>query len=142
MEKYVWEVKYKIIAHQKCWGHTVDTTWPKYIYASEQWIEKLARDNYVLCTTYEEFIKAVDENKFPHCYVGETLFRKIPYVGLIDRINGDIKFREKLFIQAECVFTAKKCNGTIKEYANDLSADDFIEYCMDKGIIIKETWLE
>lgn len=142
MEKYVWEVKYKIVMHQKCWGTTIDTTWPTYIYASEQWVEKLTRDNYTKCETYEEFIKAVDENKFPHCFVGETLFKKRPYVGLIDRINGDIKFKEKLFISAECIFTAKKCNGTIKEYANDLSADDFIEYCMDKGITIKETWLE
>lgn len=141
MEKYVWEIRYKIIAHQKCWGTTVDTTWPTYIYASEQRIDKLTRDNYVLCTTYEEFIKAVDEGKFPRCYVGETLFRKRPYVGLLDRINGDVKFKEKLFIKAECVFTAKKCDGTIKDYANDLSADEFIEYCVDKGISVRETWL-
>ena len=141
-EKHVWEVKYRITVTEANGRDTVDETRPKYIYASAQWIDKLVRERLVKCKTYQEFIKAVDDGYFPGCYVGESLFGKKEYVGLVDRINGDIRFKEKKFKSATSEFVALRYVSTIKDYANSLSADEFIEYCLDKGLSVREEWLD
>ena len=89
--------------------------------------------------TFEDAQKAIDTGVFTYpFYNSESLFGK-------KRITHESAFREPLHTTEKQFGGMTKTmkyylyDSTIKDYAEKLSADDFIEYCMSKGL--DERWL-
>ena len=51
-----------------------------------------------------------------------------------DIFKQPFKIKEKDFIDAKVQLLYHKYNSTIEDYVDKLPADDFIAYCLDKGI--------
>ena len=117
----------------------VSFTEPTYSFTTEEHILKYADSINSEFITFESACEAIDNGVIPQPFmVTENLFGK-------ERITHYNIFREPLHTSRKQFGGIKKqlyyyeYDSTIKDYSEKLSADDFIDYCMSKGL--GERWL-
>ena len=138
MEPQVYEIiiTYTLIRNGKNIVHHID---PVYRYIDEPSLQVIADGINKEYSTFDEAQKAIDAGVFSYPFFNsESLFGK-------KRITHESVFREPLHTTEKQFGGMTKTmkyylyDSTIKDYAEKLSADDFIEYCMSKGL--DERWL-
>ena len=101
----------------------------------KQWINAEFR-------TFKEAYKAIELHKLsPYFYISKSIFGKLR-ITYVDEFRNLLHTNEKQFNKLQQKLCCSQYEGTMKDYFEKLSADEFIEYCLDKGITIKEQWLE
>lgn len=88
--------------------------------------------------TFEDLYTAVQNGEIHNAVVGKTFFRNVLTVELsiLGSMSGiTIRQDEKNFKPIRMRITTTPYNTSLKRLQDELSADDFIEYCVTRGYL-------
>ena len=114
-------------------GNIRDSSKVHYVYTSEDVLKQTANELNNKIADFKECYDNIYTMGWNGFTSEETLFGN-PVIVHYDIYRQPFKIKEKDFYYGQVQLIYEKCNGTIKEYSENLSADHFIEYCLDKGI--------
>ena len=128
--KQIYEKRQQIRINFGEWNDTV--LFPSIVYAE-------AKDKLVCYDTFEALYNAVERDKIKNAYISQTFWTKRPCVKLSNEMREFQKIiTEKNFYKVEMrVLYAPIKNYSIKQLANELPVEDFIEYCKDRGAAVR-----
>ena len=98
-----------------------------------------AKDTLVWYTTFDALYRDVDRDKIKNAYVSRTFWKKKPCVKFstaMRALQKTITYKNFYKVEMKIQYTPIK-NYSIKQLADWLSAEDFIEYCKDKGVAVR-----
>lgn len=102
-------------------------------------VYEVPRDEYVWYGTFEILYNAVKKGEIKNAYISRTFWKKKPCVKFsttMRELQKTITEKNAHKIEMRIYYTPIK-NYTIKQLANELSAEDFIEYCKDNGVAVR-----
>lgn len=97
------------------------------------------QDKLVWYTTFETLYNAVNNGEIKNAYTSRTFWRKIPCIQLsvtTEDFPKTITTTNFNKVEMRVIYAPLK-RYTIKQLADWLSADDFIDYCKDRGVAVR-----
>lgn len=98
-----------------------------------------AKDTLVWYTTFETLYRAVDKGEIKNAYVSRTFWKKKPCVKFstpMRDLQKTITCKNFYKVEMKMQYVPIQ-NYSIKQLTNELSAEDFIEYCKDRGVAVR-----
>lgn len=128
---YKWYIVYTVCTSKDV---IVDYTNTNYWYTDKENLKRMTGLINKDVKSFGHLIECIDNDFWTGFCIEESLFRKSPIIVHYDRYRQSYKIAPKKFKCAKVRLVAEPFKGTIKELAENMAADDFIQYCLDKGI--------
>ena len=132
MIKRIYKYKKELAIETNSSAHILESKW-HYVYMDEDQINAYIESRRKLYDTFEDFYS--DTDNYSGVYSGRTFIRKTPYIKIYDHATlTNTKVYKNKFKKAsfDVIFVEPTCSITF--LADTLKAEDFIEYCKDKGL--------